>query len=217
MRGLDRNTATGHGLTLVAGLPLPATAIKAAQQAQAMIEALAPSRFIWYGTNHLHVTLRALLRTRYRCAPPLRVDEVPKDLTGFASDLANIAAASPPWGLDIQSPRITPDGLVHATVLTEPSSAWWTQLEKYGELDREELRRDFHLSLGYVRDEQPAAFIPRINDLKLPAIGECAVDSIWLVHYANRTLNRIVGRIELKLGQAQSLTAEQLVTQLGLV
>jgi hypothetical protein len=41
------------------------------------------------------------------------------------------------------------------------------------------------------------------------------VKQVWLVHYANRMLNRIVGRVPLTLGQANSLTVENLLRELG--
>jgi hypothetical protein len=42
------------------------------------------------------------------------------------------------------------------------------------------------------------------------------VQQVWLVHYANRTLDRIVGRISLTLGQTNFLTAERLLRELGI-
>ena len=49
-----KNTATSYGLTLVIGLPFPAAIRKQIQNVQNQLDALAPGRFTWYGTDHLH-------------------------------------------------------------------------------------------------------------------------------------------------------------------
>ena len=47
-------------------------------------------------------------------------------------------------------------------------------------------------------------------------IGRVTVRHIWLVHYANRTLDRIVGKIRFALGRSNPLTAERLFEGLGI-
>jgi hypothetical protein len=43
------------------------------------------------------------------------------------------------------------------------------------------------------------------------------VQKVWLVHYANRTLDRIVGKVPFTLGRTNALTVEQLLQELGIV
>ena len=90
----------------------------------------------------------------------------------------------------------------------------WTRLRGYGALDDEAERRAFHVSLGFAK---PGVTVSeRLVTPELPALGECAVDSLWLVHYANRTLNRIHGKARLALGQDNALTPAQLLAVLAI-
>jgi hypothetical protein len=54
-----------------------------------------------------------------------------------------------------------------------------------------------------------------IHIMDIP-IGRMTVHQVWLVHYANRTLNRIVGKVPFTLGGRNPLTAERLLQDLGI-
>ena len=77
---IHKNTATSYGLTLVIGLPFPVEIRGRIQNIQKKLEASAPGRITWYGAEHLHTTLFAPLRGRYREGPPLQREELPADL-----------------------------------------------------------------------------------------------------------------------------------------
>ena len=69
---IRKNQATSYGLTLVIGLPFPSDIGSRVQLIQRQLEALTPGHFFWYGLDHLHATLVAPLRGRYRDHPALQ-------------------------------------------------------------------------------------------------------------------------------------------------
>ncbi len=212
----------GYGLTLVAGLPLPEAVTAAACAARCSLETVLPRDFIWYASSHLHVTVRALLRTRYRPAPPLRQAELPLDLAAFAADLAVAVALERPLRMEFGPPQLSPHGALYASVTASLSRGWWDLLDRYQELDREAPRAEFHVTLGYAADILAGS--PRTagqigSDLaaytgRLDPLGVCEVSHLWLVHYAERTLARVVGRLELPLGHRLVLTPAMLLSAL---
>ena len=46
--------------------------------------------------------------------------------------------------------------------------------------------------------------------------GKMLVQQVWLVHYANRTLDQILGKVPFTLGQANVITGERLLRELGI-
>ena len=74
---LNKNRATSFGLTLVVGLPFARPILAPILRLRAQTETLLPGRFLWYAPDHLHATVMAPLRGRYREGPPLRREEFP--------------------------------------------------------------------------------------------------------------------------------------------
>ena len=221
----ERNAAVGYGLTLVAGLSLPPAITREALAAQAWIEGMFPGRFIWYRASHLHVTLRALLRTRYRNGPPLSRAELPDDLAGFATGLGDLFAQVAPFSLEIGSAHLNEEGVllldVHNGLNAKARITSW--LQNYPEFDPPKHPQDhLHISVGYLRespDTHPASqltetFQPLLHDTCVAAPVHTQVEQVWLVHYANRTLNRILGKVPLNLGCPNRLTASELLEAL---
>ena len=221
----QRNAAAGYGLTLVAGLPLPHAITREVLAAQAQIEGMFPGRFIWYRASHLHVTLRALLRTRYRAAPPLNRAELPDDLAGFATGLGDLFAQVVPFSLEIGSAHLDEEGVllldVHNGLSARARITSW--LQNYPEFDPPKHPQDhLHISVGYLRessDTHPASQLTEtlqslLYDTCISATVQTQVEQVWLVHYANRTLNRILGKVPLNLGRPNRLTASGLLEAL---
>ena len=109
---IRKNTATSYGLTLVIGLPFPPEISTRIQSTQQYLESLVPGRFTWYGLEHLHATLVAPLRGRYRDFPPLQREELPTDLQGFTQNLANFFAHYPPFSLELAGVHLSNNGFV---------------------------------------------------------------------------------------------------------
>ena len=63
---VQKNTLTSYGLTIVAGLPFPVTLSEKIEALQGSLEETLPDQFLWYGSDHLHITFAAPLRGRYR-------------------------------------------------------------------------------------------------------------------------------------------------------
>jgi 2'-5' RNA ligase len=220
---INKNTATSYGLTLVAGLPFPAAIGDRVSQIQGKLEALAPGRITWYGRHHLHATLVAPLRGRYRDSPPLQRNELPADLEGFLQDLTDIFAQHQPLPLKLAGIHLTPQGFVmigENTLVQQLASS----LRRYPELDRPKHLRSLHVAVGYFKTDQPFAMDDEertrletaMAQLTNVPIGEMLVQRVWLIHYANRTLNRIVGKVPLTLGQTNVLTAGGLLRELSI-
>lgn len=221
---LRKNRAVSYGLTLVAGLPFPANITTQIQAVQGRLEGLLPDRFAWYGPEQLHVTLFAPLRGRYRESPLLQRTELPANLDGFANDLNIFFGQQPPFSLALAGVRLTPEGNV---LITEKSLAQQLAagLQKYPELDLPKHLRGRQVVIGYFNTGRPFASAEeeaRLADRGLIqmadiSIGQMTVRRVWLVHYANRTLNRVVGKVGFDLGQPNSITAARLIEALGIV
>lgn len=209
-----RNAALGYGLTLVAGLPLPPAITAGALAVQAQVEDRLPDRFVWYGASHLHITLAALLRTRYRAAPPLTLAEIPSDLGGFIDALAETFSKLQPFTLTLGRTHLDEEGvlLIDMRGGNNVREALHHLLQRYTELDPPKHKAgSLHMSLGFLCDPNIVKRIDiKRNDVVLPvfSVQTFRVSRVWLVHYANRTLNRILGRVAFELGMPNHLTAE---------
>jgi len=64
-------------------------------------------------------------------------------------------------------------------------------------------------------DEERARFETALAQFIDTPVSRMTVGQVWLVHYANRTLNRIVGKVPFTLGRANALTVERLLQKLG--
>jgi hypothetical protein len=218
---IRKNTATSYGLTLVTGLPFPTQIGHQVQDIQQQLETLAPGRFTWYALDHLHATLVAPLRGRYRDSPPLQREELPANLQSFTQDLATFFAQHQPFALVLAGVHISENGFVlvgENTFEQQLASA----LQRFPELDKPKSLKGFHVAIGFcntswpfAKDEQ-AAIETALSKIEDTPIGSMEVRQVWLVHYANRTLNRIIGKVPFTLGQTNALTAEYLLQGLGI-
>jgi hypothetical protein len=221
---LDKNQATSFGLTLVIGLPLSRPICNRATQLQTQIEALLPGRWRWYAPDHLHATVTAPLRGRYRAGPPLQRPELPSDLDGFAAALNHGFAAQQPFPLELDRLLLASNGLVLAL---GPDSGHVRQqvaqyLAPFPEFDLPQDPDGWHVTLGHLETSAPFAtdaeqlrFEAGWSDLqKAGALGRMTVEQVWLVHYANRTLTKVIGRVPLLLGRPNMLSAGEILNAL---
>ena len=222
---LSKNQATSFGLTLVVGLPFPRPILAPILRLRAQIETLLPGRFRWYAPDHLHATVMAPLRGRYRDGPPLQRDELPADLDGFVEALNLCFDALQPFPLKLDRLRLASDGRMLAL---GPDAGQVRQrvaerLASFPGLDRPKDLDGWHVTLGYLQTPTPFATQAEQADfeigwaeLQTSLLGVMVVDRVWLVHYADRTLSRIVGQAPLLLGQPNTLTPDNLLAALGI-
>ncbi len=217
-----RNSATSYGLTLIVGLPLPSDVTDRIVHAQSQIERTSPARFTWYGPKHLHVTLLALLRGRYREAPCLQRVELPANLDAFVCDLSTQFENLQPFPIVFSGIFLTDSGVVVVQGTSRPA-LFDTLADKFAELDRPLPERDLHVSIGFLNNPStPASLeeqhrLERIFDpLSAFSIGRYEVKRVSLVHYANRTLNRVLGQVHFDLGVPHILTAARMLDALGI-
>ncbi len=219
---ISKNAAASYGLTIVGGLPFPDAMTAHVLDAQQILEAAAPNRFRWYTAQQLHATLYAPLRGRYRAAPALRLDELPGDLDRFVGDLLQAARKLEPFVLDMAGARLTAEGFVMAFERTT-EHPFIVGLHQYVELDTPKTVRGLHVAIGAL--ERPEWSAPQLGSSRLrhvldrlldEPLGSVVVDRVWLVHYARRTLDRIVGKVPFMLGQDNSMAAERLLRDLGI-
>jgi len=219
---IRKNTVTSYGLTLVIGLPFPPEISARIQSLQQQLESLTPGRFTWYGLDHLHATLVAPLRGRYRDHPPLQREELPADLQGFTQNLASFFAQHQPFVLELAGVHISDNGYV---LVSENSfeQQLVSTMQGFPELDKPKHLRGLHVAIGFCHTHRHFATeeeavpletaLPQLIDVP---IGSMTVQQVWLVHYANRTLNRIIGKVPLSLGKANALSVEHLLRELGI-
>jgi len=221
-RTIRKNAATSYGLSLVIGLPFPDEICHQIERIQRRLEALAPGRFTWYGLEHLHATLFAPLRGRYREWPPLQREELPADLEGFAQDVTHFFAQLKPFSLELAGVRVSRDGVAQVvgnTLVQRLASS----LHRHPELDEPKHCAGLHVAIGFLNrvppfdtDEEQARLAVALDQFAHMPVGQVTVQHVRLVHYANRTLSHIVGTMSLALGQANTLPAERLLRELGI-
>jgi hypothetical protein len=220
-----KNLSTSYGLTLVAGLPFSDALREGFAQVQSQLEQLAPGCFTWYHTGHLHTTLLAPLRGRYRESPPLRRDELPADLDRFVHTTGRCFESMRPFSLTFDRLLLTSHGL--ALALAPDTDCVRRRvaacLQPFPELDPPKHLDEWHVTLGYLRTTTPFAsedeqtrFEAGLARLQDGPPLQLAVDGLWLVHYANRMLDRIVGRVALALGRPNFLDPDLVLADLGI-
>lgn len=222
---INRNLTTSFGLTLVVGLPFPQPLLAGMAQLQDHIDSTAPGCFRWYALDHLHATVLAPLRGRYREGPPLQRSELPQDLEGFVATLNVCFGTLQPFVLDLDRLLVTPDGLLRATG-PDPGGVQQQvarHLASWPGLDRPEDPGDWHVTLGFLQIPEPTSGGACLTNLEAGwaefqshSVGAMTVDQVWLVHYADRMLSRIVGKTPLPIGRPGSLTANRLLGLLGI-
>ena len=222
---LNKNQATSFGLTLVVGLPFARPILAPILRLRAQAEALLPVRFHWYTLDHLHATVMAPLRGRYRDAPPLRREELPANLGGFVEALNTCFNGLVPFTLELNRLLLAPDGRMLAL---GPDAGQVRKrvaecLVPFPGLDRPKDLGGWHVTLGYLQTPTPfateaeqASFEIGWADLQTSLPVVVVVDRAWLVHYADRTLSRIVGKAPLLLGRPNTLTPDNLLAELGI-
>lgn len=222
---LSKNQAISFGLTLVVGLPFPRPILAPIRRLRAQTEALLRGRFRWYALEHLHATVMAPLRGRYRDAPPLRCEDLPADLDGFVEVLNTCFSALRPFTLELDRLHLAPDGRMLAL---GPDAGQVRQrvaerLASLPGLDRPKDLDGWHVTLGYLQTPTPFAteaeqadFQVGWAELQTSLLGVVVVDQVWLVHYADCTLSRIVGKAPLLLGRPNMLTPDSLLAALGI-
>ena len=222
----QKNAATSYGLTLVAGLPLPCLICDRIGHVQAQIEGLLPDRFTWYSQDQLHATVIAPLLGRYRESPPLRCDELPADLDGFVEALGRCFDNLLPFAVTFAKILLTSHGLLIAAGSDETHVRQSVAqcLKPYPELDAPKNLEEWHITLGYLHTPIPfdtaheqTRFAAALADLHDDLPFSIEIGQVWLVHYSNRTLNRILGKTPFVLGQTHARTAEAVINDLGIV
>jgi hypothetical protein len=123
---------------------------------QQQLENLIPGCFVWYGLDHLHATLVAPLRGRYREYPPLQRVELPTNLQDFAQDLANFFAKRQPFSLELAGVHVTAEGFV-MVVENTLGQHLASSLQKYPELDQPKHFRGLHVAIGFFNTSRPFA------------------------------------------------------------
>lgn len=220
-----KNQNTSYGLTIVAGLPFSGALRKGFAQAQSQLEQLAPGCFTWYETGHLHTTLLAPLRGRYRESPPLRRDELPADLARFVHTLGRSFESIRPFSLTFDRFLLTSHGLALATAPDTDGVRRRVAacLQPFPELDPPKHLDEWHVTLGYLHTTTPFASEDEQTRFEAGLVRlpdgpplQLAVDGLWLVHYANRMLDRIVGRVALALGKPNLLDPDPVLADLGI-
>lgn len=217
---IHKNSVSSYGVTLVAGMPFPPPISEQIKAQQERFDRYAPGRFIWYSSDHLHITLVALVRGRYREAQPVRSAELAEDLPNYLDRFNSVFSQIHPFTLELGCPTITPSGSVIIKV-NEPGQLIVPLLRRSLALDQPPASINLHISLGYLstptlftEEAEQQRFAEDYAQLAQCTLGCLTVQQVWLVHYANRMLNRIVGKIPLQLGQPNQLTVEQLLENL---
>lgn len=208
-----KNQVSSYGLTLVAGLPLPAALLGQIKLIQEQLEGVAPDCFTWYQPAHIHITLYAPVRSRELERPPLAQADLSPDLDNFVVALNQCVAGLTPFRMNLVSAHLTAIG--HIIIRAEGVAAVKAHFIKtltpiLGAAAPKDSPDRIHGTIGYlhklpteVERGRLQEALAQINQME---IGRVLVKQIWLVHYAHRTLNDIVGKLPLLPGQANSIT-----------
>ncbi len=221
----SKNLATSYGLTLVVGLPFPRPILAQVARLWERVDAAWPGCVRWVAPSHLHATVMAPLRGRYRAEPPLQHHELPVDLAGFVEELNRCFTALEPFPLNLDRLCLAPDGRLLA-LGADPGnvrSRVTERLAPFAGLDRPKALAGWHVALGYLQSpETLAAGGEHVHweadwaCLQATSLGVLEVVQVWLVHYADRMLSRIVGKTPLRLGRPNALTEASFLTALGI-
>lgn|GEM_PF-7119827 len=221
----QKNTLISYGLTIVAGLPFSSGSIFRVIKLREKVDHQLSNLITWYAPSHMHVTLAAPLRGRYRQLPPLQRSELPIDLEGFIQDLIGYFRRIQPFSLELAGPYLTDEGLLFATAACPfPVQKDLAEiLRKFPELDHPVSDYGLHLTIGYLKaieyqktSSDVEIFKGEIDKLYKPLIGEVIVDQVRLVHYSNRTLNQVIGKIPFILGEPNLMSVPDFLGKLGI-
>jgi len=212
----QKNIATSYGLTIVAWLPLSAGNVRHIFKLQKQVKRILPTSVSWYDASHLHVTLAAPLRGRYRSWPPLQRIELPMNLESFISDLASFFNSLGLLEIALSGLFLSIEGYLFSKVTTSPQirPPLVEILQKYPEFDRSDSFAPLHMTLGYILPASEQ--IPLEKEIELPFSVVEHVDKVWLVHYSNRTLSQIIGKVAFSLGEPAAINVPELLDALGI-
>jgi hypothetical protein len=140
--------------------------------------------------------------------------------------LGELLAQIEPFSVELGSVHTDPEGTLLVDVrdgigVKARIMAW---LQNFPELDPSKYPQNhLHISIGYMlpsadgypADELAAALQACLAEAATVAPVQSRVEHVWLVHYANRTLNCFLGRIRFDLGQhLNPLTVDHLLEAL---
>jgi hypothetical protein len=97
-----------------------------------------------------------------------------------------------------------------------------SRLRRYPQLDPPKYAGGLQVTIGFFNTSPPfateeeARFEAALTQLIDILVGRMMVEQVWLVHYANRTLNQIVGKVPFTLGGPSVRTTEHLLQELYL-
>jgi hypothetical protein len=117
--------------------------------------------------------------------------------------------------------KITEDGLVVVSGNAQIEKSAFS-LPNYPELDQPKHKNGgWAITIGYLQIAEPfysevqrEEFARGFEHIRNRTIGRTKIQQVWLIHYANRTLSHIIGKVPFVLGGSNSLTAEQLLERL---
>lgn len=99
-----------------------------------------------------------------------------------------------------------------------------SRLHKYPECDQPKHVRGLHVAIGFLKSHQPfsideeqARFRDGLVQMIDISIGRAEIQKVWLVHYANRSLSHIRGKVPFMLGRANSLSPERMLQELDII
>ena len=217
---IHKYAAKSYGVTIVAGYPFTLDINERIREAQERIESVAPERFVWYSSDYLHATIVALLRGRYRSGLPVQQTELPMNLHQYIENLEQSLEGMQPFTLELLGIKIGETGVVAVDVRASETSGI-QELRNLLMLDQPQHNLKLHISIGYLNTPQPFStrdeyqrFEQEFTKIKDSAIALVDVEQVWLVHYSNRMLNQVVGKMPLQVGRSNQLTAERLLKKL---
>jgi hypothetical protein len=139
--------------------------------------------------------------------------ELPPDLDTFAAALKHCVAELAPFTINLGSTHLSPVG--HLIIRTDGAAAAKAHLIKtfapiLGAAAPKDSPDRIHGTIGYLHklptEVERVHLQEALTQINRTEIGRMTVKQIWLVHYAHRILNDIVGKLPLLLGQANSVT-----------
>lgn len=216
-----KNSRASYGLTIVVGLPFPPEITDAIADVQRKFERWLPNRFEWYGLDHIHASIYALLRSQDR---PLQRDDLPPDSEGFAQELVDVVSRWPPFTITFAGIRLGPDG---ALVAEEDNleRRLVSRLSTHPKVALPKHIRGLTPVIGFLTTSEPFSseeekthFEKEFTSLQDLSVGCMEVDRIWLVHYGHRTLSDVKGKVAFELGHrpSRALTGVELLAVLGI-
>ncbi len=170
-----------------------------------------------------HITLYAPLRSRKREYPPLCQHELPTDLDNFLVAMSNCLMSVSPFTIKFSEVNLTP--IEHIVIQVKGITAVKSSLIKAltpflgTDVPKSDPKR-IHGTIGYLYTLPTIADTKRLKDalaqINQAHISHMLVEQIWLVHYAHRTLNQVVGKIPFILGEPKPISTHHFLQALSI-